>query len=367
MYDADVVRVPMASPGDVSGIADLFNKGKLAPEHVKAVFAQTEGDGYARGYASQSMEILLSEHLGWPRSRVNAEIPFLMIGGTAGIMHPHWNLFVRRPPEGKARPRGKRLALGVRTSRVLAPEEYGTMRMVQVVAETTRAAMKHAGVASGRDVHCVEVKCPAMTPARVQDAQQRGKKVVNTNPVAASSMAKGASALGVALALGEVPRGKLNDAAICRNWNLYSEVASTSAGGEQVACRVIVIGNSSQSVSDLVSGHGVMGDQLDLEGAYRAFRSAGLPVKDGTVVPADRKRVAAVFVNAGADFAPAVGGRRHTMHSDFLWSYSGWQAKAIAHALVSAIVGDTMVLASAGAEHQGPPGANLICVIARAT
>ena len=367
MYDADVIRVPMGSPGDVSGIADLFNKGKLAPEHVKAVFAQTEGDGYARGYASQSMEILLSDHLGWPRSRVNAEIPFLMIGGTAGIMHPHWNLFVRRPAEGKARPRGKRLALGVKTSRVLAPEEYGTMRMVRVVAETTRAAMRDAGVASAKDVHCVEVKCPAMTPARIQDAQRRGKKVASTNPAAASSMAKGASALGVALALGEVPRAKLKDRVICRDWNLCSEVASTSAGGEQVACRVIVIGNSGRSASDLVAGHGVMRDQLDLAGAYRGFRSAGLRVKDGTVVPADRGRLAAVFVNAGADFAPAVRGRRHTMPSDFLWSYSGWQAKAVAHAVVSAIVGDTMVLASAGAEHQGPPGANLICVIARAT
>lgn len=365
MYDADVVRVPMASPGDVAGIAALFDRGRLAPEHVKAVFAQTEGDGYARGYASQSVEILLGERLGWPRRRVNAEIPFLMIGGTAGIMCPHWNLLVRRPADGAARPRGKRLALGVRTSRVLAPEEYGTMRMVRVVAETTRAAMKDAGIASARDVHCVEVKCPAMTPARVQDAQRRGKKVVNTNPAAASSMAKGASALGVALALGEVPRGKLSDAAICRNWDLYSEVASTSAGGEQVGCRVVVIGNSALSVSGLVAGHGVMRDQLDLEGAYRAFRSAGLRVREGALVAADRKRVAAVFVNAGADFAPAVRGRRHTMHSDFLWSYAGWQAKTVAHAVVSAIVGDTLLLASAGAEHQGPPGANLICVIAR--
>ncbi len=365
MYDADVIRVPMNSPGDVSGIAALFDRGKLAPEHVRAVFAQTEGDGYARGYASQSVEILLSERLGWPRSRVNAEIPYLMIGGTAGIMCPHWNLFVRRPANGKARPRGKRLGLGVRTSRLLTPEEYGTMRMVRVVAETARAAMRDAGIASAKDVHCVEVKCPAMTPARVQDALRRGKKVVNTNPAAASSMAKAASALGVALGLGEVPRAKLNEGVINRNMELYSEVASTSAGGEQVACRVVVIGNSAQSVSSLVAGHGVMKDQLDLEGAYRAFRSAGLRVKGGAVVPADRKRIAAVFVNAGADFAPGVRGRRHTMHSDFLWSYSGWQAKTVAHAVVSAIGGDTLLLASAGAEHQGPPGANLICVIAR--
>jgi len=58
-------------------------------------------------------------------------------------------------------------------------------------------------------------------------------------------------------------------------------------------------------------------------------------------------------------------GRRHTMGSDFLSGYSGHIAKAVAHAGVAAIAQDTLVLANAGAEHQGPPGANLVCVIAR--
>jgi len=81
---------------------------------------------------------------------------------------------------------------------------------------------------------------------------------------------------------------------------------------------------------------------------------------------ADRKRIAAVLVNAGADYVTNVRGRRHVLHSDFLAPFSGIQAKAVAHAIVASIVGDTMFLASAGAEHQGPPGSNLVCVIAEA-
>jgi len=73
-----------------------------------------------------------------------------------------------------------------------------------------------------------------------------------------------------------------------------------------------------------------------------------------------------VLVNAGADYVGSVRGRRHVLHSDFLSPFSGIQAKAVAHAVVATIVGDTMFLASAVAEHQGPPGANLVCVIAEA-
>ena len=365
MHEAHVHCVPMASPSDTSEVVRLLDEGHVSAADVVAIMAQTEGDGYARGFAAQSLELVFAERLKMEREEVRQRIPMLMIGGTAGIMCPHVTVFSKRPSTA-APSAQKRLALGVRSSRVLQPEEYGTMAQVRLVAETVRQALVDAGIEDPRDVHCVEVKCPAMTPARVQDAQRRGKAVVSTNPAAASSMAKGASALGVALALGEVDAARLSDGAICRDWDLHSRVASTSAGGEQVACRVVVIGNSTRATGALVAGHGVMQDQLDVEGAYEAFRSAGLAVRDGRLADDDRKRIAAIFVNAGADFAPGVRGRRHTMHSDFLWSYSGWQAKAVAHAVVSAIVGDTLVLASAGAEHQGPPGANLVCVIARA-
>ncbi|MGI6583627.1 MAG: ring-opening amidohydrolase [bacterium] len=56
-------------------------------------------------------------------------------------------------------------------------------------------------------------------------------------------------------------------------------------------------------------------------------------------------------------------GRRTTMKSDFLAGYAGIFAKAVINAIVGALIGDTMILASAGYEHQGPLGANLVAAI----
>ena len=361
-YECRVVRVPMSGPGDVSEVAALFDRGDVDPRHVIAIIEQTEGDPYARGYATLAMEVLLSERLGISRADVFAKIPMMMIGGVGGIMSPHVNLFVRKP--STAAGKGRRLALGVASTRTLVPEEYGTMVEVDLVAEAVRQATRDAGIADPSDIECVEVKCPAMTPARIADAEKRGQKVVNANPAVASSLAKGACALGVAVATGEVPREKLRDGIINVDKSLYSSVASTSAGGEQVACRVLVIGNVDGAPGTQVAAHGVMEDQLDIAGARKAFAQAGLELRDGSVIPADRKRIAGVFVNAGADSVTGVRGRRHVLHSDFLAPFSGIQAKAVAHAIVATITGDTLFLASAGAEHQGPPGANLVCVVA---
>jgi cyanuric acid amidohydrolase len=363
-FESRVIRVPMSSPGDVSQVAALFDNKIVDPVHIVAIMEQTEGDPYARGYATLAMEVLLAERLKITRAEVFAKIPMMMIGGVGGIMSPHINLFIKQPASSAGK--GKRLALGVASSRVLLPEEYGTMVEVDLVTEAVHTAMKDAGITDPSQVECVEVKCPAMTPARIAEAEKRGKKVVNANPVLASSLAKGACALGVAVATGEVSRSELVDGSINVQKSLFSSVASTSAGGEQVACRVLVIGNVEGAPGSMVAAHGVMQDQLDVAGARMAFTQAGLEMKDGSVIDVDRKRIAAVLVNAGADYVTNVRGRRHVLHSDFLAPFSGIQAKAVAHAIVATIVGDTMFLASAGAEHQGPPGANLVCVIAEA-
>lgn len=363
--ESEVHCVPMDSPADMSKMEALFDNGIVDPQHVVAVMAQTEGDPYNRGYATLAMQVLLSERLGISRQDVFDRVPMLMIGGTGGIMAPHINVFVKRPAKSRGGA-GKRLSIGVASSRALKPEEYGTLVQVDLVADTVKAAMRDAGIADPSQIECVEVKCPAMTPARVAEAARRGKTVANTNPVVASSMAKGASALGVAVATGEIPRDSLRDGVVNTDTTLYSTVASTSAGGEQVACRVVVFGNVDGAPGRFVAAHGVMQDQLDVHGAREAFVKAGLKLDEGVLSEQDRRRIAAVFVNAGADFTTSVRGRRHVLHSDFLAPFAGIQAKAVAHAVVASIVGDTLFLASAGAEHQGPPGSNLICVIAEA-
>ena len=365
MQESEIIRVPMSGPGDVSQIADLFDSGALNPQHIVAIMAQTEGDPFCRGYATLATEVLLSERLDISRAEVFDRIPMLMIGGTGGIMSPHINIFVKKPAS-KDGGQAKRLSLGVASSRELKPEELGTMVQVDLVADTVTAAMKDAAITDPLDVECVEIKCPAMTPQRVMEAQSRNAKVVSTNAAAASSFAKGASALGVAIATGELQRDQVDDAKINTDKSLFSSVASTSAGGEQVACRAVVIGNVKGAPGQQIASRGLMADQLDVLGARKAFMGAGLEVKDGIVTEKDRSRVVSVFVNAGADAVSAVRDNRHVLHSDFLAPFAGIQAKAVAHAVVASILGDTLFLASAGSEHQGPSGSNVMCVIAEA-
>jgi cyanuric acid amidohydrolase len=364
MMNVGVYRLPMAGPDDVSELKALIDKGEVNPNEVCAIIAQTEGDGYSRGYSALSFELMLSEATGLTRQEVADRVPMLMIGLTGGLMSPHYTVFTRKEVEAEET-KEKRLALGIKITRVLLPEEYGTVTQVKEVAKAVKDAMEEAGITSVDDIHCVEVKCPNLTAARLADAESRGKKVVTKNFVEAGSKSKGASALGVALALGEIKEEDLTDESICNDWSLYSKVASTSSGNEQVACKVIVMGNSTKSVSPYKIGSGVMKDTLDVDGAKEAFKNAGL-IFDEVIPQEERDRIATVFVNAGADALGSIRGRRTTMKSDFLAGYQGIFAKAVINAIVGSMIGDTMILASAGFEHQGPLGSNLVAAIVKA-
>lgn len=361
-----VYRLAMSSPEDVSGLQQLLESGTIEAADIVGIIAQTEGTGYARGYTSLCMQLLLSQHLGITPQAVFDRIPMMMIGLCGGLMSPHYTVFTRQAVDAPAQPTGdKRLAVGIADTRVLLPEEYGTLTQVRLAAEAVERAIAQAGITSLEDVHCVEIKCPAMTPARLQDAEQRRMGVVSTNLGQASSMSKAASALGIGLALGEIPAEKLtDDSVINRNHALYTRRGSVSAGGEQSACRVIVMGNSARSVSPYRVGHGVMADQLDTSGIYKALQAAGLECSP-PLSALQQDQIVQMFVNCGADAVTAVRQRRHTIHSDFLSGYAGIVAKAVANAVVASVVGDPMILASAGNEHQGARGSNLVAAIVR--
>src|SRR5205085_957560 len=69
---------------------------------------------------------------------------------------------------------------------------------------------------------------------------------------------RGASALGVALALGE--HKAVSEDAVCRDVTMFSRCASTSAGVELLENQILVIGNSAAWSGDLVIAHDVMAD-----------------------------------------------------------------------------------------------------------
>ncbi|HEU0114884.1 MAG TPA: ring-opening amidohydrolase, partial [Thermomicrobiales bacterium] len=213
------------------------------------------------------------------------------------------------------------------------------------------------------DVHFVQIKCPLLTAERIRAAMARGQTVATEDTYASMGLSRGASALGVALALGEVPPSALRDEAIGADWSLYSAVASTSAGIELTRNEIIVMGASAAWAGDLVIGHAEMRDAIDGDAVRQALRAVGCCAGPAPTA-SELARVVNLFAKAEAAPSGQVRGRRHTMLDDSDIN-STRHARAVVGAVLASVVGDPMVYVSGGAEHQGPAGGGPVAVIAR--
>jgi cyanuric acid amidohydrolase len=233
---------------------------------------------------------------------------------------------------------------------------------VQATAAATRAAMAGAGIADPAQVHYVQVKCPLLTSERIADARARGRSVATEDTYHSMGLSRGASALGVALALGEVDA--VPESAIGADWSLFSGRASTSAGVELLRNEVIVLGNSPDWGGDLAIAHAVMRDAIDLPAVHAALRAAGLPTEDGQVPEAARDRLVAVLAKAEPSSTGLIRGRRHIMADDSDINATR-HARALVGGVIAGAVGRTDIFVSGGAEHQGPDGGGPVAVVAR--
>jgi cyanuric acid amidohydrolase len=362
----DVVRILTRGPGDVAGLVQMIDAGRIDPAAILAVLGKTEGNGgvndFTREYAVAALCEALSPRLGVPARKVEEKVAFVMSGGTEGVLSPHVTVFARTQGDGSAAAGAgtKRLSVGMAQTRDFAPEELGRNAQIAGTADAVRAAMADAGIDDPRDVHFVQIKCPLLTSERIESALARGHKTVTTSAYGSMGFSRGASALGVAIALGEV--GDVREDDVLKNWDLYSSVASTSAGIELMHNVVIVMGNSPHAASPFVIGHAVMRDAIDSAAVVEAFRSVGLGV-DG-VDPGARDRLVNVFAKAEASPDGSVRGFRHTMLDDSDVN-STRHARAAVGGLIGGFAGTGAVYVSGGAEHQGPPGGGPVAVIAR--
>ncbi len=347
---AKVHRISAAAPDDVSGLAAAISSGEIRPEGILAIFGKTEGNGcvndFSRGFAVQSLSLLLRSHLG---AAADA-ICLVMSGGTEGGMAPHWLVFEREEGEGGT---GPALAIGRAHTPSLPPEHLGRMGQVAQVADAVRRAMAAAEIADPGAVHFVQVKCPLLTAARVREAQARGESVATADTLKSMGLSRGASALGIALALGELEETSLSDAAICADYALWSGRASCSSGIELMGHEVVVLGLSPAWSGPLGITHGVMTDAIDLKPVHAAL--AGL-------APAGEEAII-ILAKAEASSSGTIRGRRHTMLDDSDISATR-HARAFVAGALAALVGHTEIYVSGGAEHQGPDGGGPVAVIA---
>ena len=165
--------------------------------------------------------------------------------------------------------------MGIAHTRDFLPEEIGRDAQIGETMKAVETAMSDARIDAVSDVHFVQIKCPLLTSERVQDALARGKTTVTASGYASMGYSRGASALGVAKALGEIG-AELGEANVLKDWDLYSSVASCSAGIELMHNVVILVGASRFSASPFKIGHAVMKDAIDLPAVIRGARERGL-------------------------------------------------------------------------------------------
>ena len=365
---ARIHRVPAASPDDVSGIQALISARSLDPHGIVAILGKTEGNGcvndFTRGYATTVLKAAMANWLATSVDAVEQSVVFVMSGGTEGGLSPHWLVFEavehRAAPEPGA---SKALAFGKAVTRPFAAHEIGRMAQIDATSQAVRAAMREARIDDVADVHYVQVKCPLLTKARIAAAKQAGHSVATEDTLKSMGVSRGASALGVGVALGEVDRTKLTDAAICTDLTLYSGRASTSAGVELLENQVLVVGNSTAWTGDLVITHDVMADAIDTEAVARALGAVGLtaslPPGQGTL-----DGVLAILAKAEPSQSGIIRGARHTMLDDSDIA-SSRHARALVGGVLAGVFGTTTLFVSGGAEHQGPDGGGPIAIIAR--
>ena len=313
-------RVACTGPGDLSGVQALIDSGVLAPADIIAVMGKTEGNGcvndFTREYATMRWCHFLAAHLACEPQQAGRRVALVMSGGTEGVLSPHFTVFTRRwiaggVSEGNPTSDEKRLVLGVAQTPDFAPEDLGRAAQVQATATAVRAAMRDAGIVDPADVHFVQIKCPLLTAAKINQAMARGATTVTHDSYESMGWSRGASALGVAVALGEVPVQRVADSAVLSNWDLFSARASVSAGIELDHNVVIVLGEAAGAASPYRIAHTVMRDAIDGASVRRLLKeSFGLDADQ------DPERVAGELVNllAKAEASPGgtVRGQRHT-------------------------------------------------------
>lgn len=364
----EVHKVEIRSVSDASGLEELIDQGVFAADEVIAVIGKTEGNGgvndFTRILSDQAFRGVLGRR-GTRSAEEIAGIPMAWSGGCDGVITPHATVFARVPDEKGAAPAPgeKRLVVGFAMSDVLLPEDIGRPAMVEKVAEGVRRAMDAAGVTDVADVHYVQTKTPLLVQETIADAHARGQTVYTEDTLYSMDISNGTTALGIALALGEID-GVPAAEAIGHDHSLYSSVASCSSGVELDRAQIVLVGNAEGSHSRYRVGHSKMDDAIDQDGIWEAIRSAGLELPERPHHSDLNGRLVNVFLKCEADPRGRLRGRRQLPLDDSDVHHHR-QIKGAVGGVTAATVGDAAVFVSVAALHQGPLGGGPVAAIAR--
>ena len=359
----EIRKVPIKNVTDASGLAELIDDGVMQADRVIAIIGKTEGNGgvndYTRIIADRAFREVLQDK-GTRSEEEVKQIPIVWSGGTDGVISPHATIFATVPAEETVQTDEPRVSVGFAMSETLLPEDIGRTAMVQKVADGVKVAMERAGITDVADVHYVQTKTPLLTMHTIADAKSRGKTVWTENTLESMDLSNGTTALGIAVALGEIEMP--TDADVMKRRDLYSAVASCSSGVELDQAQIVVVGNARGVGGRYRIGHSVMRDAIDTDGIWDAIRDAGLELPERPHRDDIDGRLVNVFLKCETSGDGQVRGRRNAMmdDSDVHWHR---QIKAAVGGVTSAVTGDPAVFVSVSAAHQGPDGGGPVAAI----
>lgn len=203
----EVRKVPILKVTDASGMEELIDQGVFTADEVVAIVGKTEGNGgvndYTRIIADTAFRGVLRDKgtRSWDEIK---QIPLAWSGGTDGVLSPHATIFAKLAEGSMPVTDEPRLTVGFGMSEQILPEEIGHVAMVEKVAAGVREAMKQAGITDPKDVHYVQTKTPLLTLDTINDAKARGHEVWTEDTLLSMDLSNGTSALGIAVALGEI-------------------------------------------------------------------------------------------------------------------------------------------------------------------
>ncbi|MGN6598333.1 MAG: ring-opening amidohydrolase [Actinomycetes bacterium] len=359
----EVRKVPIHSVSDASELEKLIDAGELEADRVIAIIGKTEGNGGVNDYTRILADRAFREVLVAKGSRSMDEVrgvPIVWSGGTDGVISPHATIFATVPADKAVATDEPRLTVGFAMSERLLPEDIGRTAMVEKVAAAVKVAMDRAGITDPADVHYVQTKTPLLTIHTIRDAKSRGKTVWTEHTHESMDLSNGTTALGIAVALGEIEMPSDED--VMHNRELFSSVAPCSSGVELDQAQVVVVGNARGVGGRYRIGHSVMRDALDQDGIWAAIRDAGLDLPERPRLSDLDGRLVNVFLKCEASQDGMVRGRRNAMldDSDVHWHR---QIKAAVGGVTAAVTGDPAVFVSVSAAHQGPDGGGPVAAI----
>lgn len=354
-----IYRFFPSNPADVSGLEADIASGEIDPKTIIAILGKTEGNGatndYSRGLAIMAFGRLLGPLLDCAAEDIEDRVVLSFSGGTEGVTCPHYLVFT---VDQESAPVGEKgLAVAVGHTRPFAPEEAGRLPMILETARVVQELVGKLGV-DPADVHLVQIK------AAIPPVPQQAELGANWEYRCDMAWSRGASALGVGLGLGEIPREVLHDQMINRDWQFFSTRASVSAKPNLLRSEICLLANAHGWVDRVRIAHGVMNDILDVGAVYGVLRELDMEPVDGQLSRQDRERLLAGFAKSDADPRGVVRGRRHTMYSDGDISDMR-HSRSVVSSILAGTLGESAVYVSTRAEHQGPLGGGPVAIIVR--